>query len=499
MLKKKKVGISASKPRVKPVTASVPAAKATATATVSKPKSKPKQTPAATAAAQEETTSERTTVTKKKRNIFTPAGVAPPKSPPSTSPTPSKTLPTPPPTTTPKNFTSSYAKKNSPPLPPSPQLTKQPERLSTAPKRPPSTSTRKSKFNAFKGSNNTNPNSNSDSPDKTEIAGSRLHIRAKQQQAKIKQLQAEKPRNCTFAPQFITSKNSRGSQSHDLGNFLGTMTQSAAGQDRFDCLYKNAQDISEKIAHKAQKKQMEPPGCSFAPKFSTTQHRVMNKSNKINCKVESGEKRFENLFNDAKKIKEKIDLIKEEEASQISDFRPQITSRGQKILKHKPAASQNFTKRLYKDENATVKKFSGLEGRKKEIELEGCTFQPKTFVKKRRSTSAPKSRPSWAGANNNDVSSRLHSYQASVAAHKAHLVEEEEERVEKITPFKPQLQTKKYNAAHVKIERNKESTLNRLVYAGGSEEKSAKRAALLREERKQCTFKPSIPKRRSTR
>jgi len=336
------------------------------------------------------------------------------------------------------------------------------------------------------------------SPDKTEIAGSRLYIRAKQQQSKLAQKQAERPRNCTFAPSFVTSGQSRGSGARPAGEFSGGMAESAKGQERYDALYKNAQDISDKIDNKARKKQLQPPGCTFNPKFETTEN--ARKKYRQDQK-EEGKKRFENLYSDAKKIKEKIERIKKaENVKRPNEFSPQITKKAEMVVKRRPGASRSFSSRLYKDENAIQAKVEQLKARKEQIELDGCTFQPKVFTKRGRSSSAPKSRPSWQSSSSQakDVASRLHNYQATVQAHRATLLEKKEEMLNKITPFKPNLETKQFNEQHVKVVRSQSSLINRLVYAGGSEQKSAKRAALLKEEAKFCTFKPNIPKRRAT-
>jgi len=135
------------------------------------------------------------------------------------------------------------------------------------------------------------------------------------------------------------------------------MTQSAKGQERYEALYKNAQDVTEKIENKAMRKQLDPPGCTFEPKFLTGAHRTSDRKNQIGKDTTEGKKRFENLYSDAKKIKEKIEKKKVMEAKpKPHEFSPQITKKAQQVMKRRPLArKKSFSSRLYGSERKTAR------------------------------------------------------------------------------------------------------------------------------------------------
>ncbi len=328
------------------------------------------------------------------------------------------------------------------------------------------------------------------SPDRTEVAGSRLYARAKQQKKLHDERLLKNPHGCTFSPSFSTSASSRGSVK-GKGRFRGGMSESKSGQERFECLYMNAQSIAEKKERSTLREHMNPAGCTFSPEFVAKAHRKRDEA--------LGQSRLDALYNDAKKIKAKLEMKKAEEVQSAPGFSPQITRKGKKVSQYRTREGQDFSRRLYRDIEGTESKYKRLEAKKKQIETSGCTFTPKV----RRSASAPKSRPSWKNdeSANMDVSDRLYSYNTKLTAKRALLVEQNEAQIERETPFKPNLSTNIYNRVH-HIEGTGGSlqaghVFERLTQKGSYQEKSARREALLREEAKIYTFKPQIPKRRS--
>ena len=349
------------------------------------------------------------------------------------------------------------------------------------------------------------------SPDKTEVAGSRLYARAKQQQRSIKDKQKEKvgcpfnfslpvfvspsqppptpqPYKCTFAPNFETSSKSRGSTDRKVGEFTTGMTESASGQERFDCLYRDAQAKLERKKGLIAREKRNPSGCTFSPAIeSTKKHRSRDQT--------KGIQRMKNLYSDGKKIKTKLEMKKAETAqTEAPNFSPQITRKAKNMDKYRSSATKRFSDRLYRDERS---KFDHLANKKKELETEGCTFQPKIT----RSRSAPKSRPSWAVEDEGEkgVAERLYKYNSKIAAKHAVLLEEKEQQIEKETPFKPKLATLQYHEArNQRVSSRKKFDVERLMNQGGVQEKAARREALLRAEAKLLTFTPKIPKRRAT-
>ncbi|GMI15851.1 hypothetical protein TrVE_jg5654 [Triparma verrucosa] len=322
------------------------------------------------------------------------------------------------------------------------------------------------------------------SPDKTEIAGSRLYARAKQQQKSLHDKQADKPYKCTFVPKFATSNKSRGSTSRPSAQFKKGMTESASGQERFDCLYRNAQAISEKKQRSMKYNQNNPEGCTFAPKFEAKKKKKRGES--------TGLDRLNNLYSDGKKIRAKLEMIKAEEAT--PGFSPQITRKAKKVNEYRTDKTKDYALRLYRDERSTGNKYAMLEQKQKNLQMEGCTFKP-TLKATKRSSSAPKMRASWAN-DTAGVTDRLYKYNAKTTAKKAMLLEKQEEQLKRETPFKPQLETSHYNKHRVSS--GKKFDVDRLVNQGGTQEKAAKREALLRAEARKLTFQPKIPKRRAT-
>jgi len=324
------------------------------------------------------------------------------------------------------------------------------------------------------------------SPDKTEIAGSRLYARAKQQQRSIEEKQRAKPYKCTFTPNFETSKKSRGSTDRKVGEFTTGMTESASGQERFDCLYRDAQAKLDRKKGKSARELKNPTGCTFSPAFeSSSKHRSRDQT--------TGIQRMKNLYSDGKKIKTKLEMRKAETAqTEAPNFSPQITRKAKNMDKYR--SKKNFSERLYRDERS---KFDHLANKKKELEVAGCTFRPKIT----RARSAPKSRPSWAvdEDGNQGVAERLYKYNSKIAAKRAVLLEEQEQKIEKETPFKPKLATTHYHEAREqRVSGRKKFDVERLMNQGGVQEKAARREALLRAEAKLLTFTPKIPKRRAT-
>jgi hypothetical protein len=149
---------------------------------------------------------------------------------------------------------------------------------------------------------------------------------------------------------------------------------------------------------------------------------------------------------------------------------------------------KDFAERLYRDERQSQGKFGKLASEKMKRDLSGCSFQPKI----KRSTSAPKTRPSWADSDL-PVSDRLYGYNNKINAKKAVLVEEAEAQLQRETPFKPNLSASIYNkmnnygstSASSAAGGDPNQFFERLSQKGGAQEKTAKREALLREERKQ--------------
>ncbi|GMH63020.1 hypothetical protein TL16_g03609 [Triparma laevis f. inornata] len=324
------------------------------------------------------------------------------------------------------------------------------------------------------------------SPDKTEIAGSRLYVRAKQQQKSLHDRQADKPYKCTFVPKFETSNKSRGSTSRPTGQFKKGMTESASGQERFDCLYRNAQAITEKKQRTIRRRETNPEGCTFAPKFEAKKKKKQGET--------TGLDRLNNLYSDGKKIKAKLEMMKAEEV--VPGFSPQITRKAKKVNEYRTDKTKDYAQRLYRDERSTGNKYAMLEQKQKNMQLEGCTFTPSLKTKTKRSSSAPKMRASWATNDTAGVTDRLYKYNAKTTAKKARLLEKQEEQLKRETPFKPQLETSHYNKHRVSS--GKKFDVDRLMNQGGTQEKTAKREALLRAEAKKLTFQPKIPKRRAT-
>ena len=267
------------------------------------------------------------------------------------------------------------------------------------------------------------------------------------------------------------------------------MTESASGQERFDCLYRDAQAKLERKKGLSAREQKNPSGCTFSPALeSSEKHRSRDQT--------KGIKRMKNLYSDGKKIKAKLEMRKAETVqTEAPNFSPQITRKAKNMDKYRSSSTKSFSDRLYRDERS---KFDHLANKKKELEVAGCTFQPKIT----RSRSAPKSRPSWAvddDGGKKGVSERLYKYNSQIAAKRAVLLEENEQKIERETPFKPKLATSHYHEARdQRVSGRKKFDVERLMNQGGIQEKTARREALLRAEAKLLTFTPKIPKRRAT-
>ena len=200
----------------------------------------------------------------------------------------------------------------------------------------------------------------------SEIAGSRLYARAKQQQRDLKKRQKENPANCTFAPQFQTSGKSRGTTARRAGEFSAGMTETASGQERFDCLYRNAQSVREKKQNTIRRNEQQPPGCSFTPTLHVKNRSLHDQT--------TGLKRMHTLYSDGKKIKKKMEILKAERSNSNETFSPQITRKAKDFHKFRSSADKDFSSRLHRDDRI---KYGHLATKKEELELSGCTFRPK--------------------------------------------------------------------------------------------------------------------------
>ena len=321
------------------------------------------------------------------------------------------------------------------------------------------------------------------SPDKTTVAGSRLYARAKQQAASLAQKRADKPWKCTFEPQFATSATSRGSTPRAQGEFAADNSESASGQERFECLYRNASSIRDKQERVAVASKSNPKECTFKPSLTAKQ---LSNSESL-----GGQKRMEQLYADAQRMKAKVQMIKSTARKSENLFSPSITKKGNAVSQYR---EKDFAERLYRDERQIKAQYSKLDARKAENEAVGCTFQPTI----KRSRSAPKTRPAWQEEQGVKPHERLYGAANKSSARRAVMVEEAAAQLKRETPFKPNLSASMQGREYGTPKGQSQSGFfERLSQRGGAQEKTAKREALLREERKQYTFTPRIPKKRS--
>jgi len=199
-------------------------------------------------------------------------------------------------------------------------------------------------------------------PESPSLDPARLHERAQLRQERQKQREGTADPACTFSPKVNTRARRASAEA-----------SSSPQDNRFDKLYEDAQRRRQtQETRREEAAQSREKACTFSPKVKGSRSRG----------PKSPDSTFQKLYEEADQRHGRRKAAQQPAPS----FRPQLVAKDPRRARRDPSP---FHERMHMPPDLQAKRRAALEEKKKALELEGCTFQPK-LRSNSRSTSAPR-------------------------------------------------------------------------------------------------------------
>ncbi|CAM9094368.1 unnamed protein product [Pylaiella littoralis] len=282
-------------------------------------------------------------------------------------------------------------------------------------------------------------------PASAEASGNRLHQQAQEARERLERRRTEGAvaSLLTAMPGVATFTPRRWSNPRVAPGSAPAVT----GVDRIESLYRDAIDRNSRLEMARRAEEEKPRQCTFTPQISKRGRSLVRWTSGDGGGNAGGEAggsggdankggglsaTFDALYQDAKRLREKMEALKGAHEKVARAPSPVITAMGRQ------AASTPLDVRMQENAERWIRRRQELEERRIEHEKEGCTFMPK-FAMGRRSSSAPRLRPRRSGSSSGIAAfvARSARFLETRERNMMKLKQEAEERERAAATFKP--------------------------------------------------------------